>query len=372
MASLLYVIIKTSDSWAAHHVLLLKPFAYIGLGVLAAAVYSAPRAKRALSAVLILLWVGHTSAGFLGFREMTTAPPILGVYDVSWNQADAWQEAARTPVKAVYALDWGVFYPGVVNSPADQHWEMPTVDGPDDLRRLDAARRGLDMGLLFHTNGPRRWILDAPNAKQRYGIKEVQHFNNSPGESWTLVVLSIDRWATPKEVAITIPELVRNGSFADGTSAWRHEEWESQPQTVDVGIRDCEIRGSLRNCALLDHRAPADSRIVQPIVLAPKVVYEISAWARADQVDRAGKGVHLVLLDYYEAESEELHGTSQWRRLRFYVVNSGEEAQKVQLAARLGTWGSLVSGRAWFAEVSGRAVSEPESGFLIYEIGEAE
>jgi hypothetical protein len=186
MASLLYLIVKTSESWGSHHVLALKPFTYIGLGVLAAAAYSAPRAMRPLSAALILFWLGHTVVSVQGFREMTKTPTPMGVYDVSWNQADAWQAAARAPVKAVYALDWGVFYPGVVNSPADQRWEMPTINELDELRQLDAARKGLDMGLLFQTKGQRRWILDAPNAQKHYGIKDIKHFNQRPGEPWTL------------------------------------------------------------------------------------------------------------------------------------------------------------------------------------------
>jgi hypothetical protein len=372
LASLFYVIIKTTDSWGSHHVMVLKPFAYLGLGVLAAAFISNSRMKYWLSAAVVLLWVGHTSVGILGFREMTSAPSKLGVYDVSWNQADAWQAAVRAPVKAVYALDWGVFYPGVVNSPADQRWEMTTVKELGDLRRLDAARRGLDMGLLFQTNGPRSWILNAPNARTHYGIIDIQHFDRYSGEPWTLAVLSVNRWTTPPEVENSGTDLVRNGDFADGTSAWRHEKFETQPQTVDVEIRDCEIEGAVHTCALLDHRAPADSRIVQAITLLPGVVYEISAWARSDQVDRIGKGVHLVFLDHYEAESEELHGTTDWRRLQFFVVNTSTQATTVQFAARLGTWGSLVDGSAWFAEITARPVVEPKIGFVLYEISAVE
>jgi hypothetical protein len=61
MASLLYLIIKTSDSWASHHMLTLKPFAYMGLGLLAAALFSAPRLRRVFSALLIVLWPGTRS-----------------------------------------------------------------------------------------------------------------------------------------------------------------------------------------------------------------------------------------------------------------------------------------------------------------------
>jgi hypothetical protein len=368
MAFLLYLIVKTSESWGSHHVMALKPFTYIGLGVLAAAVYSAPRVRRPLGAALILLWLGHTVVSFQGFREMTNTPSIMGVYDVSWNQADAWQAAARAPVKAVYALDWGVFYPGVVNSPADQRWEMPTVSALNELLQLDAARKGLDMGLLFHTKGSRRWILDAPNAQEHYGITDIKHFAQYPGEPWTLAILSVDRWTTPAGRASGMSDLVHNGTFADGSSVWRYEEFEVEPQTVDWEITGCDIEGLRSTCAVIDHRAPGDSRIVQPIVLEPGVVIKISAWVRAEQVDLVGKGVHLVLLDHYEAESAELHGTTEWQALRFYVVNSGAAPKTVQLAARLGTWGSLVGGQAWFSDIKAQAVDEPESGFPLFVI----
>jgi hypothetical protein len=370
MASLLYLIVKTSESWGSHHVMALKPFAYIGLGVLATVVYSAPRIRRPLSVALVVLWLGHTTVNFQGYREMTNAPPMMGVYSVSWNQADAWQAAAGAPVKAVYALDWGVFYPGVVNSPADQRWEMPTINEPGDLRQLKAARMGLDMGLLFHSNGPRRWILDAPNAREHYGITDIKQFNQHSGENWTLAILNVNRWTTPAGRATGMPGLVRNGTFADGSSAWQYEEFETEPQTVGWKISGCDIEGVASTCAVIEHREPGDSRIVQSIVLEPGVVVQITAWARAEHVDLDGKGVHLVLLNHYEAESEELHGTTDWEPLKFYVVNSGTAPETVQLAARLGTWGSVVNGRAWFADITAQAVDEPERGFPLFVIDE--
>jgi hypothetical protein len=182
----------------------------------------------------------------------------------------------------------------------------------------------------------------------------------------------VQRWTTPEGHISVVPDLVRNGDFADGTSSWRQEKWESLPGSVDFDIETCEIGAEKLACGRIDHLAPADSRIVQTIALAPGIVYEISAWARAEQVDLDQKGVHLVLLDHYEAESSVLHGTSDWERLRFFVVNVGASFRKVELAARLGTWGSLAGGRAWFAGISAKPVQRAESGFSLYEIDSEE
>ena len=372
---LLLLIVKTYESWAAHHVLVLKPFAYLGLAVLFAAVRVPPRLRGALGIALGLLVVGFGWIGLRGYRDLQQAPPILGYYDVSWNQFDAWQAAAQSTVTAVYALDWGVFYPGVVNSPPNQRWEMAEVADPKALRNLDAARKGLDMGVLFHAQGPNRWLLEAVDARERYGIRDEQRFDRYKGEPWAFLVINPGRWRRLERsgqgaaAGVAGTELARNGGFEDGTLEWEHEKWEKGPGAAELAVTRCEIDGVGRSCVRLRHAVEADSRVVQKIVLAPRTVHEVSAWARAEGVGREAKGVHLVLMEDYFAESDELHGDTDWRRLRFCVANLDDSPRPVRLAARLGTWGSMNTGSAYFAALSVRPVSEPEAGVPVYELG---
>lgn len=370
MSALLFVIVKTNESWSAHHIFLIKPFAYVGMGLLAAQAAAAPGVRRALAAFVILLALGSGWVGALAYRDMVAAPRIYGVYDVGRNQLEAWQAAARTPVTAVYALDWGVFYPGVLNSPATQRWEAPPIQTLEQLRHLDAARAGRDMALLFHTKGSMRWLLDSTNGRERFGIADVQTFDRHLGEPWTLVVMNLSKvepaaWIPPRDTA----ELVTNGDFADGTLGWRYEEWEKLPNGAELSVLRCEIDGSTRPCVHLEHRSDADSRVVQEVTIPPRTVAVVSAWARADGVGAASKGVHLVLLNHGHVGSAELRGTTDWQQLRFSLINPQETARRIRLAARVGTWGDLNTGSAWFAAVSVRPVATPDASVPVYLLG---
>lgn len=371
LASLLGVILKTNDAWASHHILLVKPYAYLAFGVLLGGVLSAPRWRLAGAGLWGLLGLASLAINLQSYVDLQHAPPILGYYDVSWNAVDAWQAAARSAVRAVYALDWGVFYPGVVNSPPEQRWEMLEVPTLQMLRQLPPAARGQDVGLLFKASGPHRWLLDGTVLNRDYVVRTAQRFRRSKGEEWVFLVVNTARWAkllppgaTP---APTGPSILRNGAFLEGPASWRYEKWEKVPGAAQFTTEPCAEPGTV--CARLTHRAEADSRIVQEIDLEPGVVYEVAAMGRAEGVGRDAKGVHLCLMEASGVESEELTGDSGWRPLHFYVVNLDPAARQATLAARLGTFGSLNTGTAWFRDLVVRPVGGPQPDVPVYEIG---
>ena len=366
MTALLFLVVKTKESWSAHHVFLVKPFAYVGAGLLAAAL----PARRVVAAAVAVLALGSGWVGVQAHRDMRTAPPIFGAYDVGRNQLEAWQAAARTPVADVYALDWGVFYPGVVNSPPNQRWEAPPVDTADALRALDAARAGRDMALLFHTKGALRWLLDSRNARARFGIREERRFDRHPGEPWTLLVLNLPRVDPGAGPAPPLPEgeLAVNGDFSDGTFGWRYEEWEKIPNTADLSVERCTPEGGERPCIRLEHRGPADSRVVKDLAIPGGTTVAVTAWARAEGVGPGSKGVHVMLMDAPRMQSADLLATTDWRRLAFAVTNPHPTPRPVRLALRLGTWGHPTTGSARFADVSVRIVPSPPAGTRAFRL----
>jgi hypothetical protein len=97
----------------------------------------------------------------------------------------------------------------------------------------------------------------------------------------------------------------------------------------------------------LTHLHDADSRILQPVVLNSNTVYEVSASVRTQDVNAGSKGAHLCVMDHY-IESPELHGDTDWQCLAFYVLNNTKADIIVKVAGRLGTCGSMNSGKVWF------------------------
>jgi len=363
LASLLFAIVKTVDAWSSHHIVFVKPFVFIALVCL---VGELSRLRTLLAGLSVLLAIGFGWVGIRGLADMQSAPPIGGIYDVSWNGVDAWQAAARSTVRTVYALDWGVFYPGVVNSPADQRWEMREVKSLEELWSLNFGRKSAPMGLLFRSSGGNHWLLGASNDGQNYTVEEKQVFRRHKGEEWVFLVVST---AGRERILATAGDpsanLVRNPAFREGEAYWQSEKWEETPGAAELTIGPCDAGDDA--CARLTHHRPADSRLVQTITLAPNTTYEVSAQAKADGVDEAQKGAHLCLMEG-SAESADLRGDTAWHRLRFYLTNRNTP-RPVRLAVRLGTFGSVTTGTAWFTHIVVRQVPAPEEGARVYDLG---
>lgn len=207
LPALLLAIVKTRMAWGAHHIVVIKPFAYIAFGALFGHFWTAPprsagrtgatlrfrfhapgrRVWAALGGLALAFYFGVV--GVLGFRDRQRAPPHSGVYGVSQNAVEAWQAAARSSSPHIYALDWGVFYPGVANSPPGQRWEMAQAKGLSDLLKLEAIVRGQDVGLLFKPSGEHAWLVQARQGPLGRAVAESLVFDNHRGESWRLWVV---------------------------------------------------------------------------------------------------------------------------------------------------------------------------------------
>ena len=364
LVSLFVLIVKTADAWSSHHIILVKPFVYIALSCL---LMETTRFRGPLIALAALLAAGFGYTGVRGYVDMQSAPPIFGIYDVSWNAVEAWQAASRSNVSNVYALDWGVFYPGVVTSPADQRWEMTEVETPEKLLNLSFGKAVANIGLLFRASGPHRWLLSSSDVDKNYVVVEQRMFGNHKGEKWVFLIVN-----TPGRRNIEPPttkppsNLVRNPAFREGEAYWQYEKWEKEPGNAELAIVPCGPTGTI-SCAQITHRGDADSRITQEIHLAPNAIYEITASAKARGVGERSKGVHLCLMSHLVAESGELRGDTDWHQLRFYV-SSPKQPRRMRLAARLGTYGQINSGTAWFTAFAVREVAAPAKEVRVHEL----
>ena len=93
----------------------------------------------------------------------------------------------------------------------------------------------------------------------------------------------------------------------------------------------------------------------------------MSALAKASGVGEASKGVHLCLMGDV-AESGELRGDTDWHQLRFYVATR-DRPRRIRLAARLGTFGQVNVGSAWFTDLRVQRVAAPPERAKVYALG---
>ncbi len=113
---------------------------------------------------------------------------------------------------------------------------------------------------------------------------------------------------------------------------------------------DAHVAFSGARSMRLTHAQDADSRVVQHVRLLPRTSYRFSTYCRTENVGLLSKGAHLCLMDN-PVESNELRGTRDWTLLRFYVLNGTDAPLEVTVAARLGTYGQMNTGQAWFDDI---------------------
>jgi hypothetical protein len=173
----------TAESYLVHHVLVVKPFLYVALAVLAARGVTRPRWRAATLVTWVVIVGAAAAVQVRAFVDVRRSPTATGIYGVTWNQSDAWTAAARSGAPVVIALDFGAWVPGALASPADQRWESTAAP---DAAALDDLMTGRELlGLVVRLTGPNAWVLD----QRRYAVAERVVFEAHPGDAWAFVAL---------------------------------------------------------------------------------------------------------------------------------------------------------------------------------------
>lgn len=157
----------------------------------------------------------------------------------------------------------------------------------------------------------------------------------------------------PKAVAMEIPadvpagpNLLSNGDFARGSGKspdhWRTGGWNEAPTVT--GYDWLHSAGSEPEL-VVDNLQANDARWLQTLALGPGWYY-VGAEARTEQVPPGAVGA-TVSLDEDGIDSPDLHADSGWHNLGFYL-KVGAHGADVDVALRLGGFGSLNTGRAFF------------------------
>ena len=148
------------------------------------------------------------------------------------------------------------------------------------------------------------------------------------------------------EVAPNGTNLLSNGDFAHGSGKvpddWRTGGWNESPAFTSYDWLHGE--GSEPELVVNNLR-PNDARWLQTLTLGPGWYY-VGAEARTEGVPLNAIGA-TVSLDEDSINSADLHGASDWQSIGFYF-KVGTYGADVDIAMRLGGFGSLNTGRAFF------------------------
>lgn len=153
-------------------------------------------------------------------------------------------------------------------------------------------------------------------------------------------------------------DLLLNGNLSKGSEnqpdEWHTEAWINEPTAVtfnwthpaDGGPGELEV-----NALKAD-----DARWWQSITLRPGWYY-ISAEIRTENIGADKSGATISVMED-GIMSPEVKGTTNWTRVGFYL-RVGKKGADVQVALRIGGFGSLNTGRAFYRNASLAPIDAP-------------
>ena len=161
-------------------------------------------------------------------------------------------------------------------------------------------------------------------------------------------------------------ELLYNGDFGIHTESatlpagWELSAYANDSSSVAAYISEDESGAAI---VALHNLVANDARVCQTVSVAPDATYRLSAEIRTSDVDY-GTGASLSI-DNYSVDgtycySENLFGSDAWRAVSLYF-HTGPEQTSVNVALRLGGYGTTAIGTAEFRNVSLVAVDSTEA-----------
>ncbi|MEA5047669.1 MAG: glycosyltransferase family 39 protein [Eubacteriales bacterium] len=161
-------------------------------------------------------------------------------------------------------------------------------------------------------------------------------------------------------------ELLYNGDFsvhsesASLPAGWELSAYQSDESSVGTVTSEDENGDAV---IMLTNLVANDARICQNVAVSPDTVYRLSAEIRTNEVE-GGTGANLSI-DNYAADgtycySENLFGSDAWRTVNLYF-RTGAEQSSVNVALRLGGYGTTAKGTAEFRHVSLLEVTSTEA-----------
>ena len=125
---------------------------------------------------------------------------------------------------------------------------------------------------------------------------------------------------------------------------WTTSQWSP---SVSKFLRDPDVSHSGSSSAMIINWTTNDAQFSQNVTVEPNTNYLLTGWIKTESVSN-GTGANLCIGGTW-THTEGLSGTHDWTFVRL-SFNSGSNTQ-INIATRLGYWGSLSVGMAWFDDL---------------------
>ncbi len=148
--------------------------------------------------------------------------------------------------------------------------------------------------------------------------------------------------------------LLQNGGFEavqDGKpSLWAENSFLQDSKAAQFRLVSGQAHTGSRYIEIENVQAN-DAKWVQTVQVKPRTVYRLSGWVKADGIGDGHTGANLSILDTFAVSKDVKDTLGQWQKLEL-VGYTDRNQTEIQIAARLGGYGSLNTGTAAFDDIS--------------------
>lgn len=160
------------------------------------------------------------------------------------------------------------------------------------------------------------------------------------------------------------PPSLQNPGFEEDLSGWESSSWRPFDQTSSATADSGQVHGGAKS-ARLENRAANDSRIQQTVSVEPGTTYKVSGWIRTERVtsDEGPEGANLSF-DETQIHSASVKGTQDWQYRELWVKTADDQTE-MAVQCRLGYFGSIATGTAWFDDLSIEKAASPPADAAV-------
>ena len=169
--------------------------------------------------------------------------------------------------------------------------------------------------------------------------------------------------------AETGENLIVNGDFSLVDANGMPEDWFRGLWFTDAGVSQLYVdeNGYDGNCIVVVNADANDARFAQTIPVEPDSIYRFSCMVKAENCGDGGYGATLSIEDTFTYSDSVLDTHGEWRELTLYG-RTGEKQKEVTLMARVGGYGMINTGRAWFDNIEAVQLDEAPEGVSVLSL----
>ncbi|MDF2927735.1 MAG: glycosyl transferase family protein [Paenibacillaceae bacterium] len=169
------------------------------------------------------------------------------------------------------------------------------------------------------------------------------------GRIGLLALLGLFLWTG---ICSAADNLLHNGDFeqGSGSAGWEQDVW-NHGDTYSRLMITADYAHAGRRSVFIDSIRENDAKWIQAVAVKPEALYKLSGWIRAEGIGTEAKGANLSVLGSSDMSVDLKDTGGEWQYVELYG-KTGAKQKEMKIALRIGGYGSLNKGKAWFDDVA--------------------